>query len=124
MSKLGAILLVDDDETVLEFGSLALAPLGREVMVADNGRRCLDIIASEGERIELIVLDMRMPEMNGDEALRQLRAKGCTTPVLLCSGFDLGSADLAESGATAYLAKPYRINQLKESCRQLLHDQS
>jgi two-component system, cell cycle sensor histidine kinase and response regulator CckA len=120
MNKDTAILLADDDETVQEFGAMALSTLGREVLLAVDGSQCLELVRERGAEIGLIVLDMMMPDMNGDEVLASLRASGVSTPVLLCSGFEMTESEVVANGATAYLGKPYRMRELTEACRTLL----
>lgn len=120
MTEKSAILLVDDDETVQEFGAMALSALGREVLLASDGSAALAVMRKRGDEVALVVLDMKMPDINGDQVLRALRDEGDTTPVLLCSGFEMNEAEVAASGATAYLGKPYRMRDLAATCSALL----
>jgi two-component system response regulator AtoC len=108
------ILLVDDDPLVRRTLTLALERIGHQVVPAENGlegaRR-----AREGG-VDLAVVDIHMPDMDGLELLAQLRATCATLPVLRMSGGDqtrdlalLGDAKLL--GASAALAKPFSLDE-------------
>jgi len=120
MSDERAILLVDDDETVQEFGAMALSSLDRDVIVAAGGAECLEAVARRPDSIGLVVLDMLMPGMDGREVAAKLREAGFEAPILLCSGYDMSPADVAAAGATAFLSKPYRMRQLTDAAKALL----
>lgn len=120
---IGAILLVDDDETVLEFGAMALSMLGRPILSAEDAAQCLALVAQHGDAIALIVLDMQMPDLNGDVVLQKLREAGNDMPILLCSGYELTEPQVRALGATAFQCKPYRMRELAETCRRLLGDE-
>jgi two-component system response regulator AtoC len=108
------ILLVDDDPLVRRTLTLALERIGHQVVPAENGlegaRR-----AREGG-VDLAVVDIHMPDMDGLELLAQLRATCATLPVIMMSGGDqtrdlalLGDAKLL--GASAALAKPFSLDE-------------
>ena len=67
------ILLVDDDPAVREFVTEALERSGGTVLLAKNGAEAIDVYRRQADDIALVLLDMTMPEMNGAEALRELR---------------------------------------------------
>lgn len=115
-----AILLVDDDETVQEFGAMALSALGHDVVVAPSGADCLREMRDRGAGVGLIVLDMLMPHMDGKTVIRELRGAGHDVPVLLCSGYDISEHEALAIGATAFLSKPYRLRELTDLARTLM----
>ena len=104
------ILVVDDDPHIREVARFALAKAGHSVALAANGLEALDRI----DGVDLIVLDILMPELDGLAVCRELRAKRVTTPILMLSsrgeeadrvlGLDLGADD--------YLAKPFSPREL------------
>ncbi len=113
---MAVILLVDDEEPLRSNLSRYLTGLGYEVLTAANGRDALDIV--EESEIDLLITDINMPEMDGIEVLRALRAKGTMVPVIAMSGggvFDkrllLGSAGAL--GATGRLDKPFELEALR-----------
>ncbi len=115
-----AILLVDDDETVLEFGRIALSRLDREVLIADNGEACLERLRDESSRVSVIVLDMQMPGLSGEDVLREMKQLGVSCPVLMCSGYDFTEQQVQALGAAAFLAKPYRMHEFVQAVTSLL----
>jgi DNA-binding response OmpR family regulator len=109
------ILLVDDDPSVRRTLTLALERIGHRVVPAENGREG-GSRAREGG-IDLAIVDIHMPEMDGLELLAQLRATSATLPVIMMSGGDQ-TRDLALLedakllGASAALAKPFSLDEL------------
>jgi DNA-binding response OmpR family regulator len=108
------ILLADDDEIVVAVVSEALAARGHVVAALDDGLPVLREV--ESKRPELVILDCTMPELDGIEALRQIRrSRTCfATPVLMLTG-RRSAADEAiamRTGANDYLRKPFDPDQL------------
>ena len=120
MSVGGAILLVDDNESVRDFGAMALRSRGFDVVVAANGEECLRVIADRPSAFGAIVLDMWMPDINGDQVVQRLRADGTAIPVLLCSGLDISDAELDAIGADGFLPKPYRMGEIVAACQAVM----
>lgn len=100
---------------------MALSVSGGEVLLAEDGQKALDIVATSEADIDLIVIDYRMPGMNGDEVIKKLRDGGLTLPILICSGFELSATEVRNMGASAYLGKPYRMRELAAACEALLN---
>ena len=104
------ILVVDDDSFVREMLSMILETSGYAVATAENGaaafRQCM-----EGERADLIISDMNMPEMNGIELIRKLRENSVDTPLIILTGNNEISVavEALNSGATDYLLKDENI---------------
>jgi class 3 adenylate cyclase/CheY-like chemotaxis protein len=105
----GKLLIVDDDELNREVLSRRLLRQGHQVKLAVNGRAALEILGREG--FDLILLDMLMPEMNGMEFLRHLKADAALRylPVIIISALDdLDSiAQCIQLGADDYLSRPF-----------------
>lgn len=103
------VLLVDDEKDVIE--SLVMA-LGRhyEVRTARNGREALAVL--ESEPIDVIILDLMMPVMSGEELIEQMAAKGLRVPVIVASASRNVEARCAELGIQHCLQKPYRLQKL------------
>ena len=104
------LLLVDDEPVNLTLLKAYLAPLGYETSVAADGRRALEMF--EGERPDLVLLDVRMPDIDGIDALMHIRAqeeaRGTHTPIILITG-SVGHEDRVrglEAGADEFLEKP------------------
>ena len=111
-SARGVVLVVDDDEPVLELAHEFLARAGFEVHSARGGREALRIAAERA--IDAVVLDAIMPDMEGEDVLRSLRAARPDVPVVLVTGFgdDATLRRLEAAGVTAVLRKPYEAEAL------------
>ena len=110
----GTVLLVDDEEIVLDVGATMLRSLDYRVLEASNGRQALDILRAQKDRIDLVVLDMVMPEMSGEEVFEQMRVIQPGIRVLLSSGYSReGQADhLLARGCDGFIQKPFGLKDL------------
>jgi two-component system chemotaxis response regulator CheY len=107
------VLLIEDEDTIGEVVSDALALEGYEVRRARNGREALDILRGWLPRV--IVLDLMMPVMDGwafRAAQRQLVGNAATVPVIVLSGAREVRARAAELGAVEALSKPFDLGQM------------
>lgn len=113
------ILVVDDEESILQFVSYNLRKEGYEVTVAADGDRALEL-AAEAE-FDLVVLDIMLPGADGYEVCRRIRAQG-DTPVLFLSARDteLDKVVGLEIGGDDYLAKPFGVRELLARVKALL----
>jgi two-component system, chemotaxis family, chemotaxis protein CheY len=116
------ILVVDDDPTILDFVSVALTDEGYEVRTATDGRVALEII--DRWPPDLILLDMRMPIMDGWEFAQVYIARpGPHAPVVVLTAAEDAAALAAEIHAAGYVAKPFTIDELLRVVEHYLHTQ-
>ena len=110
--KLPHLLLVDDSQAILTYEQAALAGL-YSLSTASNGVEALE--KARALRPDGILLDLSMPEMNGDEVLRQLKADPvlCDIPVIIVSSEQERAAACLKNGAMAYMSKPIRADELR-----------
>jgi two-component system cell cycle sensor histidine kinase/response regulator CckA len=115
----GAILLVEDEEAVRAFASRALASRGYTVLEADSGLDALRVVEEAGGKIDLIVSDVIMPEMDGPTMLTELRRRGLTAKIIFVSGYadDAFSRNLPEGQEFLFLPKPFSLKQLIETVK-------
>lgn len=108
------ILLVDDEEIVREVTAEMLRAIGYEIIPAAGGREALDIFAQHQARIDAVILDMIMPDMNGDEVFYRLKAKDENVKVILSSGYSIDSktSELMEKGCKGFMQKPFNLKTL------------
>ena len=108
------VLVVDDEEVVLEVGAMMLRSLGYRVFEASNGTHALEIMQRDRDNIDLVILDMIMPEMSGEEVFERLRAVKPEVKILLSSGYTRdGQADqLMARGCDGFLQKPFGLAEL------------
>ena len=113
------VLVVDDEESIIEFVSYNLRKEGYEVSVATNGDAALDL--AKEQPFDLVVLDVMLPGIDGYEVCRRLRAM-TDVPVLFLSARDteLDKVVGLEIGGDDYLAKPFGIRELQARVKALL----
>ena len=115
----GAILLVEDEEAVRAFASRALASRGYTVLEAETGVEALKVVEEAGGRIDLIVSDVIMPEMDGPTMLTELRRRGVEAKVVFVSGYadDAFARNLPGKQEFVFLPKPFTLKQLIETVK-------
>lgn len=108
------VLLVDDDDGVLAILHHTMAQLGWRVLAAENGEQALQSCRHQIESVDLVITDLQMPEMNGNELAKRLRALRPSLPIIFVSGDS--ASDLAEAVKGlpnhCYLKKPFRTSDL------------
>ncbi|MCI7567251.1 MAG: response regulator transcription factor [Treponema sp.] len=105
------ILIVEDDETVLNFENLELSHEGYTTVTATDGRQAMELF--EKENPDLVLLDIMLPELNGIEVLRRIR-KTSQLPVILVTakGETYDKVNGLNTGADDYISKPFAIEEL------------
>jgi len=118
----GTILLVDDEEGLRLIGSALLNAMGFSTITASNGREALDIFRLRGSEINLLLLDLIMPEMGGLETYHSLREVAPVVPIVFCSGYHVEevSGIVEMDGYTGVVRKPYKPDQLREVLLKLM----
>lgn len=118
----GAILLVDDEQTVLEVTAHMIERLGYTVTRARNGREAIERFRESPEGFRLVILDMIMPEMGGGEVFDQLKRIHPRVKVLLASGFSMqGQArEIMNRGCIGFIQKPFTLQDLSIRLRDIL----
>ncbi len=110
------ILVVDDEEIVRATASRALERFGYTAVLAENGQRAVEIFRQRAPEIALVLLDLTMPEMGGEETARYLRAIRHDVPILIMSGYPENEVArrFARLRVAGYVRKPYTAAQLGE----------
>lgn len=110
----GRVLLVDDEPTILETGEAQLRHLGFQVRTARDGQEAVDLLEADPGAIDLVLMDITMPRLDGREAFQRIRALRPGLRVILSSGYDEQDSlkDLSRQGLTGFLQKPYRLQEL------------
>jgi two-component system chemotaxis response regulator CheY len=122
VAKPGKILVVEDSPTMCRLYRIVLGSLGStEILIANDGVEGLDRAAQEPD-VELLIVDINMPHMDGLEFLRRLRGElGIEAPAIVISteGEEADRTSAFGAGANAYLRKPWTPEQLLETVRSL-----
>ena len=115
----GAILLVEDEEAVRAFAARALASRGYTVLEADSGLDGLRVVEEAADKIDLIVSDVIMPEMDGPTMLTELRKRGLKAKIIFVSGYadDAFARNLPDGEEFVFLQKPFTLKQLVETVK-------
>jgi len=104
------VLVVDDDTSILDTVSAILSAEGYDVVSAASGQEALDALARK--RPVVILLDMRMPVMDGWAVARALRSRGISVPIVVMTAAESAKRWADEVGAEGYLAKPFGLDDL------------
>jgi PAS domain S-box-containing protein len=116
------ILLVDDEEYVRDVAKRQLQRLGYKAVTASDGREAIDIYKKKKKKIDLVLLDMVMPNLAGKETYRELKNIDPDIKVVLISGFsqnDKATQTLKE-GALAFIQKPFKLYELSKALAKAL----
>ncbi len=118
----GHILVVDDEEMVRRTAKAALERYGYTVLLAEDGRRAQDVLAALSDQIGLVLLDLTMPGMGGEETFHLLRQVRPGIEIVLTSGYDESQAleGFTTGERPGFLQKPYTGETLAEKVRTIL----
>nr|MBL0712824.1 response regulator [Desulfobacterales bacterium] len=116
------ILLVDDEKTILEACGTMLDRMGYTVITAAGGREAIAVYHERHAEIDMIILDIIMPDMEGGEVFDQLVQIDPHVKVLLSSGYTIEdqAAAILERGCDGFIQKPYEMEQLNRHIREIL----
>ncbi len=117
-----AILVIDDDEMIRGVLSDMLSKLGYRVLLASNCREGTDMYRQRSKEIDLVIIDMVLSDLGGDELFRQLRMMNPRLRALLISAypFDERASRVLDAGARGFIQKPFNLPELSAQVRQAL----
>lgn len=118
----GTVLFVDDEPMVLEVGTKLLERLGFGVIQAKGGREAVEIYEERQDGIDLVILDMIMPDMGGGETFDRMKEINPDVKVILSTGYtkDGRAAEIMERGCDAFLQKPFTVRDLSARISEVL----
>ncbi len=116
----GWVLVVDDESSVRELSSRVLTEEGYQVRLASGGFEALDVLDAHHATVSVMVLDWRMPDLDGGEVLAKMSSRGMKVPVVLASGHpeEYARAKIADYPIGAFLKKPFTLDDLLLSVEQ------
>lgn len=120
------ILLVDDEEIVLNVGARMLEKIGYSVFKAENGKAAVDIFKENRKQICLVILDLAMPEMDGEAAFELLKEIQPEVKVLISSGGSLPDqvGDQLKYGCSGFIQKPFNLSNLSRKVEEIISRQA
>ncbi|MEA3265369.1 MAG: PAS domain S-box protein [Candidatus Fermentibacteria bacterium] len=118
----GTILLVDDEETILSVGSQMLQRIGFDVLTASDGYEAVKVFQENASNITLVILDLIMPHLDGEETFRELRRIREDVRVIMCSGYNEQEVTQRFAGKSiaGFIHKPYRYKELAAKLKEIL----
>jgi two-component system cell cycle sensor histidine kinase/response regulator CckA len=118
------LLLVDDETMILEVGQAMLEKLGYHVLIANSGQMALDTIQIKGNEIDLVILDLIMPGMEGGKVFDCIKEIFPHMPMMLSSGYSINSQaeQIMEKGCNGFIQKPFSISELSKKVRKILDE--
>jgi CheY-like chemotaxis protein len=113
----GLVLLVDDETIIIDIGQQMIERLGYKVLTAGNGEEALRIYAEHGEKIDVVILDLIMPGMSGDETFDRLINAYPEIRIILSSGYSINGkiSGMLARGAVGFIQKPFSMTELAQS---------
>jgi len=119
------ILIVDDEEIIIDVSPEMLTELGYEVLTARSGEEALEQYRINRDKIDLVILDMIMPDMGGGETYDRLKQIDPKIMVLLSSGYSIDgqATDILKRGCNGFIQKPFNLEILSKKIREILNNQ-
>lgn len=108
------VVLIDDELAICQLGEALLSKMGCNIVTFQNIDACISYLKAPEEKVDVVISDYAMPEMNGDDFIVALRAQGITFPCIISTGFtDLVNTDNNERwDCAAIISKPFNIQEL------------
>jgi two-component system cell cycle sensor histidine kinase/response regulator CckA len=116
------ILLVDDEKVILTVNRPMLETLGYTVLTAESGREAISVFDANHERIDMVVLDMIMPDLGGGAVFDHLKSVQPDIKVLLSSGYSISgqAEEILARGCNGFIQKPFNLTMLSQKIREVL----
>ena len=116
------ILLVDDEDIIIDVGMAMLEKLGYQVLICWSGQEAIDRIMTQGDKIDLVILDLVMPGIDGDKTFDIIREIQPEMPVMLPSGYAVNgkASEIMNRGCNGFIQKPFDISELSRKVREIL----
>ena len=117
------VLFADDDEMCLDVSVQMLQKIGYTVLEARDGKEAIKVYENNKDRVDLVILDMRMP-YNGGHTFEQLRKINADLKIIITSGYtkDYGIRELEKQGCNGFLQKPFDVKVLSQKIRDALNN--
>ena len=118
------LLLVDDEEMIIDVGEQLLENIGYTVLIAKSGKEATEIYEKNKDKIDMVILDMIMPDMSGGDTFDRLKEINPEIKVLLSSGYSINgqATEILERGCDGFIQKPFNIRELSHKIRGVLNN--
>lgn len=118
----GTILLVDDEDMIIDVGKELLKKMGYKVLVTKSGKAAVELYEANKDEIDIVILDMIMPNMGGGDTYDKLKEVDSDIKVLLSSGYSVDgqATEILERGCNGFIQKPFNMIDLSQKIRKIL----
>jgi signal transduction histidine kinase/CheY-like chemotaxis protein len=116
------LLFVDDEDMIIDVGKPMLEKMGYKVFIAHDGKEAIEVYNKNKGDIDMVVLDMIMPDMGGSEAYDRLKQINPSIKVLLSSGYSIDglASEILKRGCDGFIQKPFHMKELSQKLREIL----
>jgi len=116
------VLLVDDEDMIIEVGQPMLEKMGYNVLIAKGGKEALEIYHKNEQKIDVVILDLIMPDIGGGNTYDKLKEIYPEIKVLLSSGYSINgeATEILERGCNGFIQKPFNMKKLSQKIREIL----
>ncbi|BDD86221.1 hypothetical protein DPPLL_05860 [Desulfofustis limnaeus] len=118
----GTVLLIDDEDMILDVGQAMLTALGYQAIIANGGDKGLHLLTASAPSIDLVIVDLIMPGLDGGKVFDKIRSHYPDLPVVLCSGYSINgqAAAIMSRGCNGFIQKPFNIMELSRLLQDIL----
>jgi two-component system, cell cycle sensor histidine kinase and response regulator CckA len=118
------VLFVDDEDMIIEVAEELFDQLGYKVLTARSGKEAIEIYEKNKEQIDIVLLDMIMPDMSGSDTYERMKAIDPDIKVLLSSGYSINgqATEIMDRGCNGFIQKPFKMKELSQKLREILDD--
>ena len=118
------VLFIDDEDMIIEVAEELFDQLGYEVLTAGSGKEAIEIFEENKEHIDIVLLDMIMPDMSGGDTYDRMKSIDPDIKVLLSSGYSINgqATEIMDRGCNGFIQKPFKMKELSQKLRGILDE--
>ena len=118
------VLFVDDEGMIIDVAGELFEQLGYKVLTAGSGKEACEIYEKNKEQIDIVLLDMIMPDMSGSDTYDKMKKIDPDIKVLLSSGYSINgqATEIMDRGCNGFIQKPFKMKELSQKLREILDD--
>jgi len=119
------VLFVDDEDIIIEVAEELFKELGYKVLIARGGKEAIEVYEKNKDRIDIVILDMIMPDMSGSDTYDRLKEIDPEIKVLLSSGYSVDgqATEIINRGCKGFIQKPFKMEELSQKLRAILDEE-
>ncbi|MEE8431076.1 MAG: response regulator [Candidatus Desulfatibia sp.] len=122
IKRSATILLVDDEDIIIDVAQELLKAIGYKVLTAESGNAAVELYKADRNEIDMVILDMIMPDMDGGETYDRLKEINPDIKVLLSSGYSINgqASEIMLRGCNGFIQKPFNMKDLSQTIKTIL----